>query len=213
MATDTVLNTTIHTLQDLRHLPGYAGFRPQQQWRYGDTFGNDTAKYFQDKRTAQLKRSTAQAPGTEWDAKIAFPTVYSNDPKLVVGARTRERDRWLSRPQYQLFNRHDRDWEIHDFDKKAQEHRRYLMDQSGTVPRVAYFVMPCKCDVLPSINRELSEQERVTICCPLCGRKAPPGTRNIRAHIQGHHLIPPKHNPPKSTWRDRRFRDFYFEQR
>ncbi|EDO32645.1 predicted protein [Nematostella vectensis] len=136
MATDTVLNTTIHTLQDLRHLPGYAGFRPQQQWRYGDTFGNDTAKYFQDKRTAQLKRSTAQAPGTEWDAKIAFPTVYSNDPKLVVGARTRERDRWLSRPQYQLFNRHDRDWEIHDFDKgtertRASDNMLSLVRQKG----------------------------------------------------------------------------------
>jgi len=92
----------------------YAGFKPQCKWRYGDTFGNDTAKYFQQRRSVTLQR-TSKDPGVEWDNKIQFPAVYSNDPKLVIGARTRERDRWLAAPKYALSNRHDRDEEIKAF--------------------------------------------------------------------------------------------------
>ena len=95
----------------------YAGYRPQEKFCYGDTFGNATTKYFQDRRVARLNSSVVKKPGVRGDGKVEFPTVYSNDPNLVLGARTRTRERWCAAPKYELFNTHERDEEIQEFYK------------------------------------------------------------------------------------------------
>lgn len=93
----------------------YAGFRPQLKWRYGDTFGNDTAKYFQQRRSLALASSIAKDSGMGWDTKVKLPSVYSNVPDLVLGARSRDRDRMLGPIKYTLLNHHERDEHIRDF--------------------------------------------------------------------------------------------------
>ncbi|XP_020899476.1 UPF0573 protein C2orf70 homolog B [Exaiptasia diaphana] len=218
-----LLTPILHTLQDLRHLPGYAGYKPQCKWRYGDTTGNDTAKYFQQRRSLLLENSNKKDPGEEWDSKITFPTLYSNDPKLVIGARTRERDRWLATPKYVISNR-ERDVEIKDFSQKAQMQREFIKDKLGIVPRVEHFVTPTnwkqeafklpalkEADNLQSKDKD-SNKDQVSMWCPLCGRKAPQ-TVNFKAFIREHHVMPKKICPPASTWRDRQLRDLYFERR
>ncbi|XP_031574147.1 protein FAM166C B-like [Actinia tenebrosa] len=125
----------------------YAGFRPQYKWRYGDTFGNDTAKYFQQKRSLTLTSYTAKDSGMGWDTKVQLPSVYSNVPDLVLGARARDGNRMLAPIKYTLLNHHDRDEDIRDFLKKVQDHRCQYVDSSGTLPRVDYFVLPTKNDI------------------------------------------------------------------
>ncbi|RMX43581.1 hypothetical protein pdam_00010841, partial [Pocillopora damicornis] len=139
-------NTTNRaTFQNPRHVPGYAGYCPQAKfWHYGDTFGNTTAKCFQDRRTAKLNSSKATQPGTYGDGRPEFPTVYSSTPNLVLAARTRTRERWRNAKKYSLFNEHERGREVKEFDQLAQSHREYYMDGIGTVLRVERFVIPRK---------------------------------------------------------------------
>ena len=96
----------------------YAGYCPQAKfWHYGDTFGNTTAKCFQDRRIAKLNSSKATQPGTYGDGRPEFPTVYSNTPNLVLAARTRTRERWRNAKKYSLFNEHERGREVKEFDQ------------------------------------------------------------------------------------------------
>ena len=80
---------------------------------YGETYGNATAKYFQDYRSKTLdtSKSTYHKGGY-------FPTQYSHNPDLVIGNRTRTHDRWLTAPRYSLTNvDHDRKEELIRFDR------------------------------------------------------------------------------------------------
>lgn len=96
----------------------YAGYCPQAKfWHYGDTFGNTTAKCFQEKRAAKLNSSVMRQPGTSGDGRTEFPTVYSNNPNLVLAARTRTRERWRNAKKYSLFNEHERGRELKKFDQ------------------------------------------------------------------------------------------------
>ena len=96
----------------------YAGHCPQAKfWHYGDTFGNTTAKCFQERRAAKLNSSVMRQPGTSGDGRIEFPTVYSNTPNLVLAARARTRERWRNAKKYSLFNKHERGREVNEFDQ------------------------------------------------------------------------------------------------
>ena len=91
----------------------YKGHCPTLKFDYGETYGNATAKYFQDYRSETLNQSkTPYANGGQ------FPTVYSHNPDMVIGARDRTKERWRTAPNYSLSNvNHDRKDELDSFDK------------------------------------------------------------------------------------------------
>jgi hypothetical protein len=93
----------------------YLGYTPTIKYKYGDTFGNTTAKCFNDYRQDTLKTSKERM-GRGGDKFIPFPTYYTNNPDHVVGARTTSRDRWLAAPKYKLFNVDERGVSIKEFD-------------------------------------------------------------------------------------------------
>ena len=80
---------------------------------YGETFGNHSAKYFQDYRSKTLESSKSNYCKGGY-----FPTYYTHDPELVIGNKTRTRDRWLAAPRYTLTNLdYDRREELINFEK------------------------------------------------------------------------------------------------
>lgn len=80
---------------------------------YAETYGNATSKYFQDYRSQTLNTSKSNYAQGGY-----FPTYYTHQPDLVIGHRTRNRDRWLDAPRYQLTNLdYDRKEELIRFDK------------------------------------------------------------------------------------------------
>ena len=91
----------------------YKGHCPTVKFDYGETYGNATAKYFQDYRSETLNQSKSNyARGGQ------FPTVYTHNPDLVIHARDRTREQWRTTPNYELTNvNHDRREEINKFDK------------------------------------------------------------------------------------------------
>ncbi|KAL9955235.1 hypothetical protein ACROYT_G036528 [Oculina patagonica] len=202
--------TNLITYQDPKHMPGYAGYCPQAKfWHYGDTFGNTTAKCFQERRTAKLNSSVMRQPGTSGDGRPEFPTVYSNKPDLVLAARAKTRERWRNAKKYSLFNEHERGREVKIFDQLAQSHRDHYMDRGGTVQRVERFVIPRK-QGLKFTDKNNFLSNGVKISCPLCGKLVETDNRNCTAH----HGLPVKMSPPSTcTWRDRAMRDVYFEKR
>lgn len=91
----------------------YKGHVPTMKFDYGETYGNHTAKYFQDYRSKTLESSKSNYCKGGY-----FPTYYTHDPDLVIGNRTRTRDRWLSAQRYTLNNLdYDRREELINFDK------------------------------------------------------------------------------------------------
>ncbi|XP_069461713.1 ciliary microtubule inner protein 2C isoform X2 [Ambystoma mexicanum] len=121
-------------------MPGYRGHVPTKVYAFGDTYGNTTAKYFQDFRSSAL--NTSKSP---YCSGGNFPTLYSNDPSLVLGSRSRSWDRWLHAPTCTRFNvDYNRTEELKDFHKLAQKQREHYRDKTGTVPQVPYFVLPVK---------------------------------------------------------------------
>ena len=94
----------------------YTGYCPQAKfWHYADTFGNTTAKCFQERRTAGLNSSVMKQPGTSGDGKTEFPTIYTNKPNLVLAARATTRERWRNANKYSLFNEDERGREVKQF--------------------------------------------------------------------------------------------------
>ena len=80
---------------------------------YGETYGGHTVKYFQDFRSKALETSK-----TNYCKGGYFPTYYSYNPDMAVGARTRKWDRWLNEPRYALTTLdYDRKEELIRFDK------------------------------------------------------------------------------------------------
>ncbi|XP_053315682.1 protein FAM166C [Spea bombifrons] len=121
-------------------MPGYRGHVPTQHFTYGDTYGNTTARCFQDFRSSAL--SSSQGPYSKGGQ---FPTSHSNDPALVIGNRSRGRDRSLYSPSCSRYNvDFDRTEELKNFRKVAEEHRDHYRDKTGTYHQVAHFILPVK---------------------------------------------------------------------
>ena len=80
---------------------------------YAETYGNHTAKYFQDYRSKTLESSKSNYYKGGY-----FPTAYTHNPDLAVTNRTRNRDRYLYAPRYTLTDvDHDRKEELITFNK------------------------------------------------------------------------------------------------
>ena len=96
----------------------YAGYCPQVKFRhYGATFGNATAKCFQDRRTAELNTSVMTKPGVSKDGRDRFPTMYSNSPVHLLLTIAIKRGRWCNAKNYSLFNEHKRGREVKELDQ------------------------------------------------------------------------------------------------
>lgn len=180
-------------------MPGYKGHVPTMKFDYGDTYGSATAKYFQDYRSATLNSSKSNYCKGGY-----FPTTYTHNPDMVIGNRTRTRDRWLTAPRYSLSHvDHDRKEDLIRFDKLSHSHREHYNDKSGTSQRVDFFMLPTKAEDqfkkhLPFMV--LSTRYTDDISVPNkehLARRAP-----IRRSFE-----------PDSSQRDREMRDVYFEQR
>nr|XP_033791776.1 protein FAM166C [Geotrypetes seraphini] len=121
-------------------MPGYCGYIPNRLYTYGDTIGNAGLKYFQDFRSAALNSS--KSPYYQGGH---FPTLYSNNPDLVIGNRSRGLDRWLHTPNWYRFNvDFDRMEELNEFYKLSQKHRDQYLDRTDTIHKVPYFILPVK---------------------------------------------------------------------
>ncbi|XP_064604757.1 ciliary microtubule inner protein 2C-like isoform X2 [Liolophura sinensis] len=141
-AAGTLVTTHNATYIPPRFMPGYRGHCPTLKYDYGETYGNATSKYFQDYRSEVLNSSKfPYCRGGQ------FPTYYTHNPDMVIGNRTRTRDRWITAPKYELSNiNHDRKEELYQFDKLAQGQREFYSDKSGTVKKVDYFQLPVKAE-------------------------------------------------------------------
>lgn len=182
-----------------RFMPGYRGHCPTVKYDYGETYGNATAKYFQDYRSDVLHRSS-----DPYCRGGHFPSYYTHSPENVISARTRTRDRWISAPKFSLSNvDFDRKHELYQFDNLAQKHREHYADKSDTAKPVNYFNLPNSAESqfkkrsqfmvlstrhLDDIN--LPDIEHQARRCPLVKRKS-----------------------LTSSQRDREMRDVYFEMR
>ena len=91
----------------------YRGHVPTMKFDYGETYGNHTAKYFQDFRSSALEKSK-----TNYCKGGYFPTYYTHNPDMAIGHRTRQWDRWLQEPRYTVHpHDHDRREELTNFDR------------------------------------------------------------------------------------------------
>ncbi|XP_029202560.2 protein FAM166C B-like [Acropora millepora] len=201
------------TYQNPCHMPGYAGYCPQVKFRhYGATFGNATAKCFQDRRTAELNTSVMTKPGVSKDGRDRFPTMYSNSPDHLLLTIAIKRGRWCNAKNYSLFNEHKRGREVKEFDKLAQNHRDYYMDSSGTIPREDKFVVPRKRPASSGWQSTKTTdflRNDVKIKCSLSGKSI--SLEDKGKVSQGASLKMRPRSP--GNWRDRALRDVYFEKR
>ncbi|XP_035279859.1 protein FAM166C A [Anguilla anguilla] len=117
-------------------MPGYGGYVPTVRFSYGDTFGNATAKHFQDYRYAAMSTSTSP-----YSLGCMFPSIYSNNPGLAPGSACRGPDRRSYSPYWASKNvGFDRQAEFKHFDQLAHQHREHYLDTTGTRLPVPYFV-------------------------------------------------------------------------
>ena len=94
------------------YIISYRGHIPERKFDFGETYGNETAKYFQDYRSTVLNSSS-----TPYNKGGSFPTFYSHNPEIVIGNRSRGRDRYLDRVNCQMHNiDFDRTEELKKFD-------------------------------------------------------------------------------------------------
>ncbi|CAF0752900.1 unnamed protein product [Didymodactylos carnosus] len=124
-AAGTLVTTYNSTYYPPSLMPGYRGHVPTVNLQYGETFGNSTAKYFQDYRSEALNSSKSLYARGGY-----FPTPYTHQPELVISDRRRSRDRYLYIPKYTLNNQnYDRTNEIRKFHHLSQHHRDAYTDR------------------------------------------------------------------------------------
>ncbi|ELT89641.1 hypothetical protein CAPTEDRAFT_167433 [Capitella teleta] len=195
---------TLHTTHNAtyihpRFMPGYRGYVPTMKFSYGETYGNQTNKYFQDFRSTTLDNSK-----TNYCKGGYFPTYYTHSPELATSERTERWDRWLNAPRYTLTNRdHDRQEDLMRFGKMTLAHREHYNDKSGERHQVEYFHIPTKAEDqfrkhIPFNIRSLRYTD--DICIP-------------DKHHAAHRLPITKSDMKRSNQRDREIRDIIFEKR
>jgi len=195
----TLITTNNATYLPPRFQPGYKGHVPTMKFDYGETYGNATAKHFQDYRSATLNTSKSNYCKGGY-----FPTSYSHDPDLVIGNRTRTQDRWLTAPRYSLTHvDHDRKEELIRFDKRSSGHREHYNDKSGTTQRVQYFQLPTKAE-----DQFKKHMPFMIMSTRYCDDINVPNKEHLarRSPIIRSFMT-------DSSKRDRGMRDVYFEQR
>ncbi|KAK7100971.1 ciliary microtubule inner protein 2C-like isoform X3 [Littorina saxatilis] len=151
-AAGTLITTNNATYFPPRFMPGYRGYCPTMKYDYGETYGNATSKYFQDYRSSVLNSSASN-----YSNGGQFPTYYTHNPDMVISNRSRNQDRWLLSPKYQLSNvDHDRSEQIRSVDYLSHKHREHYKDKTGTLKSVDFFKLPVSAedqfrtkDVLP----------------------------------------------------------------
>lgn len=217
------------------HRPGYLGYRPEEKFHYGRTFGDATAAYFQKKREETMKTSSVREAARKLTGIKQYPTANSHNPVLVLSARCKERRRLFETPKYTLSNTGVRDEEIDHFAKLARSHRNHHRD-CGTHSKVDYFVLPENhpaCSLkFGSNHREMEtnkkslrqdspesllkvyDKEKLSKICK-DQEKAPVSKYNIRQFLAKANATYATNSKvfPKSTHRDREVRDVYFERR
>ena len=99
------------------HFSSYTGHVHQENFQYGETYGNKTARLLSEYRTTKLQDSTLGVRGRGGDAQIPFPTYYDQDPSCVIGTRPRTWERWQPQHKCDLLNSSSREGEIRDFNK------------------------------------------------------------------------------------------------
>jgi len=195
----TLITTHNATYIPPRFQPGYNGHVPTMKFDYGESYGNATAKYFQDYRSQALNSSKSNYCKGGY-----FPSFYSHDPDLVIGNRTRSRDRWLSAPRYSLTNvDHDRKEELIKFDKLSAGHREHYNDKSETVHRVEHFMLPKKAE------EQFKEHQPFVV---MSTRYTDDINVSNKEHLARREPIR-RSFKPDSSQRDREMRDVYFELR
>lgn len=181
-------------------MPSYTGHVPTLNLDYAETYGNHSAKYFQDFRSKTLESSR-----TNMSRGGYFPSFWSHGPWQAVEARTRKWDRWLEVPHYRLLNEdHDRRQELINFCKLSQAHREHYCDDTETVPKVEHFQIPAPTDDEFKKNvpfSRLAMRYTDDISIPYWDHQ-PQFERNLK-HKSLH----------VSTAADRAIRDLYFETR
>lgn len=195
----TLVTTNNATYIPPRFMPGYRGYCPTIKYDYGETYGNQTAKHFQDYRSSVLNSSA-----DPYCKGGAFPTVYSHNPDNVISNRTRTQDRWLHAPKYQLSNQdHDRKEENYQFNRLSQAHRENYKDKTGELKAINYYSIPASASEQFKRNVPfmiLSTKYRDDINLPFLGhiaRRQPAVSRSV----------------DRSSQRDREMRDVIFEKR
>ena len=125
-----------------KHLPGYTGFIPGHPGREGVTFGTSTKTWLDEYKTTQLS-NTQERLGRGGDKEIPFPKYYTQDPHSVVGDRSRTHERWDVVKNYHLSSRnYERDTNIKDFKRQAEDHREHYKDHTGWRKPVDVFQQP-----------------------------------------------------------------------
>ncbi|KAF6770921.1 hypothetical protein AHF37_10557 [Paragonimus kellicotti] len=137
-SSDRLITTHNATYIEPRFMPGYRGHCPLEKFDYGQTYGNFTAKQFQDYRSTALNSSM-----TPYRNGGIFPTYYSYTPDIVINNQKASRERYTDRFDVNLYNTdHARQKEIQTFDLLAQQHREYYKDKTGTLYPVPTFQLP-----------------------------------------------------------------------
>jgi Protein of unknown function (DUF2475) len=75
---------------------------------FADTYGNHSAKYFQD-----FRHHTLETSKTNLSKGGYFPSLYSHGPQSAVESRRRDWDRWANTPNCRLLTQdHNRREEL-----------------------------------------------------------------------------------------------------
>ncbi|KAK7100972.1 ciliary microtubule inner protein 2C-like isoform X1 [Littorina saxatilis] len=198
-AAGTLITTNNATYFPPRFMPGYRGYCPTMKYDYGETYGNATSKYFQDYRSSVLNSSASN-----YSNGGQFPTYYTHNPDMVISNRSRNQDRWLLSPKYQLSNvDHDRSEQIRSVDYLSHKHREHYKDKTGTLKSVDFFKLPVSAedqfrtkDVFIIMSTKYSDDINLP---------------NLDHAARRQPLI--RRFNPKTNLRDREMRDVHFEKR
>ncbi|CAH8531047.1 unnamed protein product [Schistosoma turkestanicum] len=121
-------------------MPKYRGHCPGVKFDYGQTYGANTCKQFQDYRSTVLQSSMS----SPYKDGGYLPTIYTHNSKLLSNKLIQNRERYNDgRYCYQLYNKDNyRSDEIKHFANAVQKHRDYYLDKTGIEKPVPEFLIP-----------------------------------------------------------------------